>query len=161
MPSHEKIDLVLGQFRGEIMQIPPMYSAVKVNGKKLYEYARENKTVERPKRKVTIFDIERLERKGSSNHSFWIKVTCSKGSQSLLHINTKKHRETSQTTTKSLFLHNLRLSSSPSYSQLSSFLRILHGRTIHQPTVSQIRLRSSSATSNRVSPKILSGLDHI
>lgn len=79
MPSHEKIDLVLGQFRGEIMQIPPMYSAVKVNGKKLYEYARENKTVERPKRKVTIFDIERLERKGSSNHSFWIKVTCSKG----------------------------------------------------------------------------------
>ena len=46
---------------GEITQIPPMYSAVKVNGKKLYEYAREGKEVERPSRKVMIHNIRLLD----------------------------------------------------------------------------------------------------
>lgn len=78
-PNMEQIDLVLDKFRGEITQVPPMYSAVKVNGKKLYEYARAKEPVERPKRNVTIYELTRLERTASSNQSFWIKVTCSKG----------------------------------------------------------------------------------
>ncbi len=75
-PSTESVRNVLLSFQGSITQVPPMYSAVKVNGKKLYEYARENKTVERPKRKITIFDIELLDKK---HDSFKIKVICSKG----------------------------------------------------------------------------------
>ena len=67
---------VLNRFKGEITQIPPMYSAVKVNGKKLYEYAREGKTVERKQRRVTVYDIELLE---ESIPTFKIRVKCSKG----------------------------------------------------------------------------------
>lgn len=48
------IDMILGKLTGEITQIPPMYSAVKVNGRKLYEYARAGEEVDRPKRQVTI-----------------------------------------------------------------------------------------------------------
>ncbi|PTJ15534.1 tRNA pseudouridine(55) synthase TruB [Staphylococcus simulans] len=55
----DKIDEAILSFVGEIEQIPPMYSSVKVNGRKLYEYARNNETVERPKRKVRIYEIER------------------------------------------------------------------------------------------------------
>lgn len=76
-PTTEIIQNVLLSFQGSITQVPPMYSAVKVNGKKLYEYARENKTVERPKRVITIFDIELLEKK--QHDTFKIKVICSKG----------------------------------------------------------------------------------
>lgn len=50
----EEIDAAMATFTGEITQIPPMYSAVKVNGKRLYEYARKGETVERPQRKVMI-----------------------------------------------------------------------------------------------------------
>src|SRR5699024_7511220 len=56
-PKKEDIHQVLDKFQGEITQIPPMYSAVRVKGKRLYEYARNNETVERPKRKVNIHDI--------------------------------------------------------------------------------------------------------
>ena len=48
------VDKAMASFEGEITQIPPMYSAVKVNGKKLYEYARAGEEVERPQRQVTI-----------------------------------------------------------------------------------------------------------
>lgn len=78
MPASDQIAQVLDTFRGEIVQIPPMYSAVKVKGKKLYEYARANQTVERPKRNVTIHSIEQLQ-KEATPHSFWLKVVCSKG----------------------------------------------------------------------------------
>ncbi|MBH4638303.1 tRNA pseudouridine(55) synthase TruB, partial [Staphylococcus aureus] len=54
--NNDDIDRLLENFKGVIEQIPPMYSSVKVNGKKLYEYARNNETVERPKRKVNIKD---------------------------------------------------------------------------------------------------------
>src|SRR5690625_1002496 len=47
-PTNEEIDSVLASFQGEITQIPPMYSAVKVKGKKLYEYARANQEIDRP-----------------------------------------------------------------------------------------------------------------
>ena len=58
--SAKSIDDVLQQFKGELIQIPPMYSSVKVNGKKLYEYARNNQVVERPERKVNIYQINRI-----------------------------------------------------------------------------------------------------
>lgn len=75
----EKIEQVLNSFKGVVTQIPPMYSAVKVKGKRLYEYARNNEEVERPKRQVTIFEIERLVAKQQNQHFIKIKVVCSKG----------------------------------------------------------------------------------
>ena len=77
-PSTEEIDDVLASFQGEITQIPPMYSAVKVNGRKLYEYARANETVERPKRQVNILEIERLSINPEED-TIGFKVVCSKG----------------------------------------------------------------------------------
>ena len=68
----------IGQFQGEIRQIPPMYSAVKINGKKLYELAREGKTVERAPRMVTIHQIT-LVAVNLEQGLFTIDVTCSKG----------------------------------------------------------------------------------
>ncbi len=67
---------VLDSFIGKYDQEVPIYSAVKVNGKKLYEYARRNEKVNLPKRKVEIKKIELLE---SSNDSYSFKVTVSKG----------------------------------------------------------------------------------
>ncbi len=67
---------VLSHFEGEITQIPPMYSAVKIKGKKLYEYAREGVEVERKPRQVTIHELELLS---VSLPSFRIRVKCSKG----------------------------------------------------------------------------------
>ena len=80
--TKEMCEAVLQQFIGEIQQIPPMYSAVKINGKKLYEYARAGIEVERPARTVMIDDIQLLE--GPVKHSvetlsFSFKVHCSKG----------------------------------------------------------------------------------
>ena len=63
-------------FYGEQLQIPPMYSALKVNGKKLYELAREGKTVERKARPVCFYEIEPLE---FHLPLVKIRVTCSKG----------------------------------------------------------------------------------
>lgn len=59
--SKENIEAVLNSFLGESYQIPPMYSAIKVNGKKLYELARENKEIERTPRKINIAKIELLK----------------------------------------------------------------------------------------------------
>ncbi|AQY51121.1 tRNA pseudouridine synthase B [Listeria weihenstephanensis] len=69
-------------FIGEIEQIPPMYSAVKVNGRKLYEYAREGIEVERPKRTVNIYAIDLLKPYvpiSPDNNSFRIRIHCGKG----------------------------------------------------------------------------------
>lgn len=57
--STTEIDEAMKSLVGEITQIPPMYSAVKVNGRRLYEYARAGETVERPKRKAMIYSYER------------------------------------------------------------------------------------------------------
>ncbi|MCF6137152.1 tRNA pseudouridine(55) synthase TruB [Pseudalkalibacillus berkeleyi] len=76
------VQKVLESFVGEIEQTPPMFSAVKVKGKRLYEYAREGITIERPSRKVMIHSIELLSdpEYNSTNHvDFSIRVTCSKG----------------------------------------------------------------------------------
>lgn len=77
----DKIDEAILSFVGEIEQIPPMYSSVKVNGRKLYEYARNNETVEHPKRKVRIYEIERNSeiRYKDDTCSFDIFIRCGKG----------------------------------------------------------------------------------
>lgn len=80
--SRSQIEEVLAQLTGEITQIPPMYSAVKVNGRKLYEYARKGIEVERPERKVLIHDIELLDPVQSYEGvevQFRIRVACGKG----------------------------------------------------------------------------------
>lgn len=76
----DKIREVVQSFVGEIEQTPPMYSAVKVNGKRLYDLAREGITVERKARKVTIHHIEILEMQlGSPEPEINFLVRCSKG----------------------------------------------------------------------------------
>ncbi|GGF10676.1 tRNA pseudouridine synthase B [Halobacillus andaensis] len=81
-PSKQEIANVIQQFEGQITQIPPMYSAVKVKGKRLYEYARDGETVERPVRSVNIHKIQLHENSITSlgeAFTFKITVTCSKG----------------------------------------------------------------------------------
>ena len=73
-----RIKNVLESFLGETYQIPPMYSSIKINGKKLYEYAREGIEVERPKRKIKIYNIELLNI-NKEEKTIKIKVECSKG----------------------------------------------------------------------------------
>ncbi|AMV70311.1 tRNA pseudouridine synthase B [Pediococcus damnosus] len=81
--SNVEIDRAMQSFVGEITQIPPMYSAIKINGKKLYEYARQGIEVERPARKITIKSFERCGETtfNSQNNTQTInfKVACSKG----------------------------------------------------------------------------------
>lgn len=72
----EQIEAALAKFRGPILQIPPMYSALKRDGKALYEYAREGITLEREARPVT---IHRLEMLAYEAPMLTIRVTCSKG----------------------------------------------------------------------------------
>ncbi len=74
--SVDDILACLKKFTGEIDQVPPMYSALKLNGKKLYELAREGITVERKARHITIFDLKLL---GFSKDQLTLDVFCSKG----------------------------------------------------------------------------------
>ena len=74
--TKEQIIDALNSFKGKYIQTVPIYSAVKVNGKKLYEYARNGEEVELPKREVEIYDIELLEYK---NNIFTFKCSVSKG----------------------------------------------------------------------------------
>ncbi|WP_371763681.1 tRNA pseudouridine(55) synthase TruB [Massilia sp.] len=72
----EQVDAALAKFRGPILQVPPMYSALKRDGKALYEYAREGITLEREARPVTIHKLEML---AYDAPMLTIRVTCSKG----------------------------------------------------------------------------------
>ncbi|MEK4228778.1 tRNA pseudouridine(55) synthase TruB [Solibacillus sp. FSL H8-0538] len=80
--SREEILAALASLTGEIQQTPPMFSAVKVNGKKLYEYARAGQTVERPTRTITIYELKLVD---DADHfegeevRFSIRIKCSKG----------------------------------------------------------------------------------
>ena len=76
--SKSQLEMVLDDFKGEIEQYPPKYSAIKVNGKKLYEYARKGQEVEIKPRKVYISKIELLEF-DEQNQIAKIIVGCSKG----------------------------------------------------------------------------------
>ena len=71
-----QIGETLEAFRGEVMQIPPMYSALKVNGQKLCDLARKGKTVERKPRPITIHELTLLER---GENTLRLRVRCSKG----------------------------------------------------------------------------------
>ncbi|KIL73614.1 tRNA pseudouridine(55) synthase TruB [Pseudobacillus badius] len=80
--SRKDILSVLQSLTGEIMQTPPMFSAVKVNGKRLYEYARQGIEVERPSRQVTIHQLDLLdEREWFEGEAiqFSFRASCSKG----------------------------------------------------------------------------------
>lgn len=74
--SDAAIEAAIASLRGEIEQVPPMYSALKHHGKALYEYAREGVEIPREPRRVTIYRFELLERDGDS---LKVRVECSKG----------------------------------------------------------------------------------
>ncbi|MGZ5051021.1 MAG: tRNA pseudouridine(55) synthase TruB [Methylobacter sp.] len=74
--SIEEVQACLERFVGEIDQVPPMYSALKLNGKKLYELARDGKTVERKARRITIFELRLLD---FAKDQLTLDVACSKG----------------------------------------------------------------------------------
>lgn len=76
--TEEDVKNTLKAFEGEISQIPPIYSAIKVNGKKLYDYARQGQDIEIKPRKVTISKIE-LKEFDKTSQSAKITVACSKG----------------------------------------------------------------------------------
>lgn len=75
--TRERIEKVVASFIGEYVQIPPMYSAIKVNGVRLYELARQGLVVERPSRKVVIYSCDIIE--WMDEKRFRIRVQCSKG----------------------------------------------------------------------------------
>ena len=75
--SREELAAVLPRFTGEILQLPPMYSAIKINGKKLCDVARRGGEVERKPRPVTIYELELLEQTGPAD--FTLRCVCSKG----------------------------------------------------------------------------------
>ena len=72
----EMVEAVLPRFRGNILQVPPMYSALKVNGQKLYDLARKGKEVERQPRPITIHELTLL---GMDAEGVHLRVHCSKG----------------------------------------------------------------------------------
>ena len=74
--TEEQLLQVVEKFRGEIFQIPPMYSAIKINGQKLCDLARKGKQVERTPRKITIFALELLS---FADNTAKLRVHCSKG----------------------------------------------------------------------------------
>jgi tRNA pseudouridine55 synthase len=81
--TDEQINQALATMTGTLIQIPPMYSAVKVNGRKLYEYARAGETVERPQREINVYDFVQTrpsvfdEEKGQQ--TIYFEVSCGKG----------------------------------------------------------------------------------
>ena len=72
------VENVLGRFRGEISQLPPMYSAIKKDGVRLYTLARQGIEVEREERRVTIYRLE-MTRADEENNEYEIEVECSNG----------------------------------------------------------------------------------
>ena len=74
--TREEVEAALQRFLGPIEQIPPMYSAIKINGQKLYELARKGKEVERRPRSITIHELELQEGGGAD---YVLRVLCSKG----------------------------------------------------------------------------------
>lgn len=74
--TEEELCKLIPEFTGEIEQIPPMYSAIKQDGKKLYELARKGVAVERGSRRITVYSMEYL---GRENDDFFLDIRCSKG----------------------------------------------------------------------------------
>jgi tRNA pseudouridine55 synthase len=78
LPSKEQVEQVLARFRGEILQIPPMYSALKVGGKKLCDLARKGVEIERTPRPVKVYRLELLQCEPTQGR-YLLDVECSKG----------------------------------------------------------------------------------
>ena len=78
MPSRETVEAALEKFRGEITQVPPAHSAIKIGGRRAYELVREGKTVEIPERHVTIHALD-LARYEAEKRRLLLDVTCSRG----------------------------------------------------------------------------------
>ena len=76
LPDEMQLRKALERFKGELEQIPPMYSAVKVGGKKLYELARKGESIERKPRHITVFGLETA---GREDNDYILNVVCSKG----------------------------------------------------------------------------------
>ena len=76
--NNEHVEMVLKSLTGKQKQVPPMYSAIKINGKKLYEYARSGKTVDIPEREIEIYDLKLLEI-NKENKQIVFEIYCSKG----------------------------------------------------------------------------------
>ena len=76
LPDEMELRKALERFKGELAQIPPMYSAVKVGGKKLYELARKGESIERKPRHITVFGLETA---GREDNDCILNVVCSKG----------------------------------------------------------------------------------
>ena len=75
--SRKDVEQAMAAFVGDIQQIPPMYSAIKINGQKLYDLARKGQSVERKPRNITIYELELLEQ--VSQTDYLIRCVCSKG----------------------------------------------------------------------------------
>ena len=76
IPAEEEVLCAVESMRGESMQIPPMYSAIKIGGKKLYDLAREGVSIEREPRKITVYDIKC---KKLCDDEYFLDIQCSKG----------------------------------------------------------------------------------
>lgn len=76
LPDEVKLRKAIGRFVGDIEQIPPMYSAIKVGGKKLYELARKGESVERSPRRINVSSIDIV---GKDGGDYLLKIACSKG----------------------------------------------------------------------------------
>ena len=76
LPSPQELDAVLQQFTGEILQVPPAYSAIKIHGQRACDLARQNIAVEIPERRVQIYRLELLAQRGNT---LLLDVDCSKG----------------------------------------------------------------------------------
>lgn len=76
MPEEASIEKILERFHGEIMQTPPKYSALKINGQKACDLARSNIAIDLPQRRVTIYNLKLLR---TEQRTFWLDVHCSKG----------------------------------------------------------------------------------
>ena len=76
--NNEHVEMVLKSLTGKQKQVPPMYSAIKINGKKLYEYARSGKIVDIPEREIEIYDLKLLEI-NKENKQIVFEIYCSKG----------------------------------------------------------------------------------
>ena len=76
--SKQELEAILPRFTGEILQVPPMYSAIKIQGKKLYQLARKGREIERPARPITIHALELLDGP-AENGDYRLRIRCSKG----------------------------------------------------------------------------------
>ena len=77
LTGREDLEHLLPRFTGPIEQVPPMYSAIKIGGQKLYQIARRGGEVERPARPVTVYELELLDQSGPADYT--LRIRCSKG----------------------------------------------------------------------------------